>query len=50
MTAGLGPVPSGAARTVVSPFSRIYGLGSIYGKSIRDSRLAFTIVAGLLGG
>lgn len=50
MTAGLGPVPSGAARTVASPFSRIYGLGSIYGKSIRDSRLAFMIAAGLLGG
>ena len=50
MTAGLGPVPSGAARTVASPFGSIYGLGSIYGKSIRDSRLAFMIAAGLLGG
>ncbi len=30
--------------------SRVYGLGSIYGKTIRDSRLAFIIVAGLLGG
>ena len=30
--------------------SRLYGFGSIYGKTIRDSRLAFVIVAGLLGG
>ena len=29
---------------------RLYGFGSIYGKTIRDSRLAFTIAAGLLGG
>ncbi|HEY4751661.1 MAG TPA: hypothetical protein VIH37_00140, partial [Candidatus Limnocylindrales bacterium] len=29
---------------------RIYGFGSIYGKSIRDSRLSFIIAAGLLGG
>ena len=29
---------------------RLYGLGSIYGKTVRDSRLAFIIVAGLLGG
>ena len=31
-------------------FSRLYGFGSIYAKTIRDSRLAFIIVAGLLGG
>jgi ABC-2 type transport system permease protein len=48
MTAGLGSVPTG--RTVASSFSRVYGLGSIYGKTIRDSRLAFIIAAGLLGG
>ncbi len=29
---------------------KLYGFGSIYGKTIRDSRLAFTIAAGLLGG
>ena len=29
---------------------RIYGFGSIYGKTIRDSRLAFLIAAGLFGG
>jgi ABC-2 type transport system permease protein len=48
MTAGVGPAPSG--RTVATSFSRFYGLGSIYGKTIRDSRLAFIIAAGLLGG
>jgi ABC-2 type transport system permease protein len=36
--------------TRTSSLSRIYGLGSVYGKTIRDSRLAFIIVAGLLGG
>lgn len=39
-----------AALTRTSPVSRIYGLGSIYGKTMRDSRLAFIIAAGLLGG
>jgi hypothetical protein len=29
---------------------KLYGFGSIYGKTIRDSRLAFLIAAGLLGG
>ena len=28
----------------------MYGFGSVYGKTIRDSRLAFIIAAGLLGG
>ena len=36
--------------TRASAISRIYGFGSIYGKTIRDSRLAFIIAAGLLGG
>jgi ABC-2 type transport system permease protein len=39
-----------AARTPVSLVSRFYGLGSIYAKTLRDSRLAFIIMAGLLGG
>jgi ABC-2 type transport system permease protein len=39
-----------AGLTRTSPISRIYGLGTIYGKTIRDSRLAFIIAAGLLGG
>jgi ABC-2 type transport system permease protein len=30
--------------------SRIYGFGSIYGKTVRDSRLSLIIAAGLLGG
>jgi ABC-2 type transport system permease protein len=34
----------------VSIWSRFYGFGSIYAKTLRDSRLAFLIVAGLLGG
>jgi ABC-2 type transport system permease protein len=38
------------ALTRISAVSRIYGLGSIYAKTMRDSRLAFIIVAGLLGG
>jgi ABC-2 type transport system permease protein len=38
------------ALTRTSAISRIYGLGSIYAKTMRDSRLAFIIVAGLLGG
>ncbi len=29
---------------------RLYGFGSIYGKTVRDSRLAFIIAAGFLGG
>jgi ABC-2 type transport system permease protein len=33
-----------------SAVSRIYGFGSVYGKTVRDSRLAFIIAAGLLGG
>lgn len=39
-----------AGLTRTSAISRIYGLGSIYAKTMRDSRLAFIIVAGLLGG
>jgi ABC-2 type transport system permease protein len=34
----------------ISTWSRLYGFGSIYGKTIRDSRLAFIIAAGVLGG
>ncbi len=41
-----------AAAPAIRPsgLSRIYGFGSIYAKTIRDSRLAFIIAAGLLGG
>ena len=41
---------SAATLTRASAVSRFYGFGSIYGKTIRDSRLAFIIAAGLLGG
>jgi ABC-2 type transport system permease protein len=50
MAASAG-APSRAEPLPSIPFtSRIYGFGSIYGKTIRDSRLAFIIAAGLLGG
>ena len=49
MTAQAGR-PTIGQITTVSPWSRLYGFGSVYAKTIRDSRLAFIIVAGLLGG
>jgi ABC-2 type transport system permease protein len=45
--AGSGPL---RRTTHISAWSRVAGLGSIYGKTIRDSRLAFIIAAGVLGG
>ena len=39
-----------AVQAPISTWSRIYGFGSIYAKTVRDSRVAFIIVAGLLGG
>ena len=51
MTASAGTPPTAAAAFPSIPLRRrIYGFGSIYGKTIRDSRLAFIIVAGLFGG
>ena len=49
MTAQAGRAPSGVGRTVASPLSRIYGLGTVYAKTLRDSRLAVIIVGGILG-
>ena len=49
MTAQAGSAPTGGARTVASLFSRVYGLGSVYAKTLRDSRLAVIIVGGLVG-
>jgi ABC-2 type transport system permease protein len=49
MTAETGSVGS-AGLTPVGTWDRIYGFGGVYAKTIRDSRLAFVIVAGLLGG
>ena len=44
-------VPRHAATFPPIPLHRrLYGFGSVYGKTIRDSRLAFIIAAGLLGG
>ncbi len=51
MSASAGTPRSAAAAFPPIPLHRrIYGFGSIYGKTIRDSRLAFIIAAGLLGG
>lgn len=50
MTAELGRPPLLATRPPDSLWSRVYGFGSIYAKTVRDSRLAFLIIAGLLGG
>ncbi len=33
-----------------STWSRIYGFGSVFGKTLRDSRFSFLVMAGLLGG
>lgn len=49
MTAQLGRVPSAVGRTGASPFSRVYGLGTVYAKTLRDSRLAVIIMGGMLG-
>jgi ABC-2 type transport system permease protein len=50
MAAEAGRPPVAAAFPAIPFRHRIYGFGSIYGKGIRDSRLAFIIAAGLLGG
>jgi ABC-2 type transport system permease protein len=39
---------AGATLTRTSPISRVYGLGTVYAKTLRDSRLAILIVCGLL--
>lgn len=50
MTAEAGRPPLAGNRSTVSPLSRIYGFGSVYAKTLHDSRLSFLIMAGLLGG
>ena len=47
MAAHAGSPPLGRVAHI-SAWSRVYGFGSIYGKTIRDSRLAFIIVTGIL--
>jgi hypothetical protein len=48
MTAELRPGPLGAAARRVSRRRRLSGFGSVFGKTIRDSRAAFLLIAVLL--
>ena len=50
MAVEAGRPPLAGQIATVSLWSRLYGFGSIYAKTLRDSRLAFLVVAGLLGG
>ncbi len=50
MTASTGAPPLAAPLRPIPFRSRIYGFGSIYGKTLRDSRLAFIIMTGLISG
>jgi ABC-2 type transport system permease protein len=51
MAANAGSPRHPAATFAPIPFrKRIYGFGSIFGKTIRDSRLSFIIAAGMFGG
>ena len=50
MAVDVGRSPAITPNPRISSWSRIYGFGSVYAKTLRDSRLAFIIVAGLLGG
>ena len=50
MTVQAGTPRPAAALSTIPLRRRLYGFGSIYGKTIRDSRLAFIIAAGLFGG
>ena len=51
MAVDAGRPPLAAAPLRPIPLrSRLYGLGSIYGKTLRDSRLAFIIMTGLISG
>ena len=51
MTAERRHAGAGGHRLPAIPLrERIYGFGSIYGKTMRDSRRAVIIAAGLLGG
>jgi ABC-2 type transport system permease protein len=50
MTAGTGAPHLASPLRPIPLRSRLYGLGSIYGKTLRDSRLAFMIMTGLIAG
>jgi ABC-2 type transport system permease protein len=47
MTA-VGQAPTAFVPPKARPWSRIYGLGTVYAKTLRDSRLAVIIVGGML--
>jgi ABC-2 type transport system permease protein len=48
MTAHPGLISPSAGPISAAPWSRIYGFGSIYAKTLRDSRLAVLIMSGML--
>jgi ABC-2 type transport system permease protein len=50
MAVGTGTPQLVTPRPRIPALSRVYGLGSIYAKTLRDSRLAFLIMTGLLVG
>jgi ABC-2 type transport system permease protein len=52
MTAGTapGPAPAAVVLTRESALGRFYGFGSVYAKTLRDSRFSFMVVAGLVAG
>jgi ABC-2 type transport system permease protein len=50
MTADAGAGRPATVLATIPLRHRLYGFGSIYGKTIRDSRLAFIIAAGFVGG
>lgn len=50
MAVHVGRTPAPGLRTTSSLRGRLYGFGSVYAKTLRDSRFAFIVVAGLLGG
>ncbi|MBI3748892.1 MAG: ABC transporter permease subunit, partial [Chloroflexi bacterium] len=50
MAVEIGRRPLPTATHHVSLFQRVYGLGSVFGKTVRDSRLGLFTIAILLGG
>ena len=48
--AGAPRIPVATTFPPIPLRKRLYGLGSIFGKTIRDSRLSFIIAAGMFGG
>ncbi|MFI5225042.1 MAG: hypothetical protein ACHQ3P_00030 [Candidatus Limnocylindrales bacterium] len=50
MTTEIGPIASTVVITRESALGRFYGFGSVYAKTLRDSRFSFIVVAGLAAG